>query len=163
MHGAGAHLLGKRRELAFGWAVAHDQPAAPLAQARVQVAQALQQELRPRAGCVAPVQQPVVEAEHRHHAIVGVERGPQSRLFVEAQVAPEPDDCCHRFGYAGLGGGDQRATRARAALKPAFSSSVPQVTRMAPAAPKPRSARTAKPSRSSRSASRSPSPSAVSA
>ncbi len=51
------------------------------------------------------------------------------------------------------------ATRARALANSSFSSSVPQVTRIAPGAPKPRRARTMKPSASRRPARPSPSPS----
>ncbi len=38
------------------------------------------------------MQQPVVEHEHGHDALAGVERGAQRRVVVDAQVAPEPDE-----------------------------------------------------------------------
>ena len=42
-----------------------------------------------------PCEQAVVEAEHRHHVVVGVERRAQGRMVVQAQVAPEPDEGGH--------------------------------------------------------------------
>ncbi len=83
-------------QLALGRAVADDQAAAALAQRRVEVAQGLEHELRARARRVAPVEQAVVEAEDRHDPLVLLERRPQRRLVVDAQVAPEPDDRRHR-------------------------------------------------------------------
>ena len=50
-------------------------------------------------GCVASVEEPVVEAEERDDGLVGVERGSQGGVVVQAQVAPKPDDCGHRTGY----------------------------------------------------------------
>ncbi len=61
--------------------------------ATVEVSQALEQELRARPGCVSAVQEPVIQTEHGHHLLVGVERGAQGRVLVDTQVAPEPDDC----------------------------------------------------------------------
>ena len=52
-------------QLALGRAVADDERRASVAQLSVEVGEALEQELRPRPGLVAPVEQPVVEAEDR--------------------------------------------------------------------------------------------------
>jgi len=77
-------------------------PAAALAQRRVQVAQALQQELRAGTGRVAAAQQPVVEAEERDDAVVAVERRPQRGMVVDAQIAPEPDDGDGSSGHGAI-------------------------------------------------------------
>ena len=58
--------------------------------------EALEQELRARAGGVPTVQQAVVEAEHRHDPVVRVQRGAQRGVVVDAQVAAEPDQRGHR-------------------------------------------------------------------
>ena len=94
----GADLRGQRRQLALGRPAAHHQPRAALAQRGVEVGEALEQELRARAGGVAAVQQAVVEAEHRHDPLVAVERGAQGGMVAQAQVAAEPDErlCCPR-------------------------------------------------------------------
>jgi hypothetical protein len=98
IHVRGARLLREPRELALGRAAPHDQ--APV-EGAVQVLQALEHELGARAGGVAAVQQAVVEAEERHDLAVLGERPPEGGVVVDAQVAPEPDDRGHRFGYAG--------------------------------------------------------------
>ena len=66
-----------------------------LAQRPVEVGQAFEQELRPWAGCVTAVEQAVIEAEDGHDVVVGIQRRPQRRVLVQAQVAPEPDDRTH--------------------------------------------------------------------
>ena len=124
--------------------------------------QALEHELRPRPGGVAAVQQPVVEAEDRHHAIVAVERRAQRGVVVEAQVAPEPDDRRSPRGYdpaaaPGSAGHPRRQRRRKRRVLLVGPAGHPDRAR-APRSP--RSARTMKPSSSSRSASPSPSPSA---
>ena len=92
---ARSRLAGDRGQLAFGWAVAHDEQATePL----VEVREALEQELGARAGGVAAAQQPVVEAEHRHDVAPGVERRAQRGLVVHAQVAREPQQRGHATG-----------------------------------------------------------------
>ena len=87
-----ARLAGQRHELALGLAVADRQPAAALAQLAVEVGQALEQELGPRPGLVAAVEQPVVEAEDADDPLVLVERRAQRRVVAHPQVAPKPDD-----------------------------------------------------------------------
>ena len=74
-----------------GPATHHEQPAAPL----VEVGEAFEEELRARTGRVTAAQQPVVEAEHRHHAVAGVERRAQRRMVVQAQVARQPQQRRH--------------------------------------------------------------------
>src|SRR4051794_28356751 len=70
-------------------------PLLALAQRGVEVVEAVEQELRARTRRVAAAEQAVVEAEHGHDALVGVERRAQRRVVVDAQVAPEPDDRGH--------------------------------------------------------------------
>ena len=84
--------LGERDELAFRLAAGEHEVPAALLQRLAQLLQALEHELRARAGGVPAVQQRVVEHEHRHHALARVERGAQRRVVVHAQVAPEPDE-----------------------------------------------------------------------
>jgi hypothetical protein len=79
------------RQLALGRAPHDHEVPAALLQGGAQLAQRLEHELRPAARGVAPVQQRVVEHEHRDDALAGVERRPQRRVVVHAQVAPEPD------------------------------------------------------------------------
>ena len=88
----GAVFAGQLDQLTLGLASRdHEVPAALLERA-AQVLQALEHELRARPGRVPAVQERVVEHEHRHHALVGVQRRAQRRVVVHAQVAPEPDD-----------------------------------------------------------------------
>jgi hypothetical protein len=77
----GVHRLrpdvgGQRRQFALGRPVPDHEPAATRAQRCVEIRQALEQELRPRAGGMATVQQPVVEAEHGHDTLVRRKRRP---------------------------------------------------------------------------------------
>jgi hypothetical protein len=62
-------LLRQRGKLALGWVVADDEPRAALAQRSVEIAQAVEQELRSRTGGVAAVDQPVVEDEDGQQSI----------------------------------------------------------------------------------------------
>jgi hypothetical protein len=71
------------RKLALGSPVPDDQAAAALAQRTIEIAQALEQELRPWPGGVAPAQEPIVEAKHRDDAIV-LERGVESGMIGDA-------------------------------------------------------------------------------
>ena len=41
------------------------------------------------------MQEPVVEAEHRHHAVVVVQRRPKRRVVVQPQVTAKPDEDGH--------------------------------------------------------------------
>ncbi|HWD74121.1 MAG TPA: hypothetical protein VG371_03220 [Solirubrobacteraceae bacterium] len=50
----------------------------------------------PRSGGVSAAEQPVVEAEHRHHGLVVVERGPEGGMVVEPEVAAQPEQGRHR-------------------------------------------------------------------
>jgi len=95
VHVLRVQLPHERGQLALGGPVADHQSAAALAQRCVDVAQALEHELRPGARGVAAVEQAVVQAEHTHDALRGVERGAQRGVVVHAQVAPEPDDGRH--------------------------------------------------------------------
>ncbi len=99
VHLGGVHLLDEARQLALGAAVPDHEGAAALAQGRVEVSEALEQELRARPGGVAAVEQAVVEAEERDDRFVGFERRPQRRVVVHAQVATEPDDRGHACWY----------------------------------------------------------------
>jgi hypothetical protein len=80
------------RQLPLGRAVPEDERAV---EPRVEVRQAVEHELGARPGRVAAAQQPIVEAEHRHHPLAAVERGPQGGMVVHAQVAREPDEPRH--------------------------------------------------------------------
>ena len=95
VHRGGVGLTGERRDLVLGRAAPDDQPAVAPAQRRVEVGEALEQELRTRARCMAAVEQAVVEAEHRHE-MVGTGAGRvERRLVVDPQVAPEPEQRGH--------------------------------------------------------------------
>jgi hypothetical protein len=72
----GADLLRQSRELALGLALSDYQARTPLAQLGVEVLQALEQELRPRSGFVAPVQQSLVEAEDGDDTPVRIQSRP---------------------------------------------------------------------------------------
>jgi hypothetical protein len=91
-----ADVLGRRDELALRWSSAHGEPAAALSDGGVEIGQRLEQELRSRTGREAAVQEPVVEAEDRHHSIVATHGRPQRRVIVDAEVASEPDERGHR-------------------------------------------------------------------
>ncbi len=87
----GAGLVRDRDQLALGRAVADHEARTALAERRVQIAQALEQELGSRPGRVAAVQQPVVEAEHGDDPVVAVQRGAQRGVVAHAEVAAKPD------------------------------------------------------------------------
>ncbi len=70
--------------------MAHDEPAAALAQRRVERAQAAEHERRPRAGREAAAQQRVVEDEDRHDAVVLARGERQGGVVGDAQVAAKP-------------------------------------------------------------------------
>jgi hypothetical protein len=90
-----AGLPGHRQELLHRVTVPEDQPAAPLAQLRVQIGQRLEQELSPGARGVAAVQDPVVEAEHRYHDVGLPSGGLKRGVVMNAEVTPEPEDGGH--------------------------------------------------------------------
>ncbi len=84
-------------QLALGRPTAdHEQAAEPL----VQVAEALEHELRARPRGVPAPEEAIVEAEHRHDALGAVERGAERGMVVHAQVAREPDEGGHLTEYA---------------------------------------------------------------
>ena len=87
VHLIGADLGGERDELPLGRATADHEVAL---EALAQVLERLDQELRTRARCVTAVEQPVVETEDRHDAVVGVESGTQRGMVMDAQVTGEP-------------------------------------------------------------------------
>ena len=66
-------------ELALGRSAADHEAAAALGQRGVELGQAVEQELGARAGGVAAGEQPVVEAEDRHHALVAARAPPAAR------------------------------------------------------------------------------------
>jgi hypothetical protein len=90
----GADLAGQPREFALGSPVPDDEAAAALAQRMIQIAQALEQELRPRPGRVAAAQETIVEAEHRDHATV-LERRVQGGVIGDAQIPAVPEQGGH--------------------------------------------------------------------
>jgi hypothetical protein len=82
-------------KLVLGRSVPEHEAAAALAQRGVEVAQRLEHELRARTRRMAPMQQPVVEAEDGDDAIVLLERPAQRRMIVHAEIAREPDERGH--------------------------------------------------------------------
>ena len=92
---AGAGFAGQRGEFPLRRPVPDDQPRAALRELAVQVGQALQQERGARSGRVAPVQQPVVQAEHRHDLLAPGQRRAERRMVVHAEVPAEPDKSNH--------------------------------------------------------------------
>jgi hypothetical protein len=113
----GADLARHFDQLALRPAVTHHQAAAALLERAVEVRQALEQELRPRARGVAAVQEAVVEAEDRHDPLVALQRHAQCRVVVHAQVAAVPEERGHRDGYVAPATDDQKSGR-QAAHKP---------------------------------------------
>ena len=87
-----AHLHGKPEQLHFRRAVPQAQTAAAFLERAIQVREALEHELRPRTGCVPPVQEPVIEAEDGDDLVVTIHRRAQSRMVMDPQVPPEPDE-----------------------------------------------------------------------
>jgi hypothetical protein len=85
-------LFSEPHQLVLGLAAADDQSRSACAQLSVQIGEALEQELGARAGRVAAMQKPVVEAEDRDDLLVTVKGGAQPRVVADAQVAPKPDD-----------------------------------------------------------------------
>ena len=92
---AGAGFAGQRGEFPLRRPVPDDQPRAALRKLAVQVGQALQQERGAGSGRVAPVQQPVVQAEHRHDLLVCGQSRAERRMVVHAEVPAEPDKSNH--------------------------------------------------------------------
>jgi hypothetical protein len=86
-------LLGEPKKLLLGRAVPQYQGGPSRAKRCAEVREALEQELGPRTGGVAAVQQAVVEAEDRDHAVVAVERRAKRWVIVQPQVAAKPDEC----------------------------------------------------------------------
>ena len=72
--------------------VTDDQPRVALLERSVQIAQALEQELRPSARGVPAVDQPVVDDEDRHEPVGAPPRRLQRRMVMDAQVAAKPED-----------------------------------------------------------------------
>jgi len=107
MHGFGSHTFslinaaGERHWVKFHFRtqqgienLTDDEAAAAIAQRVVEVAQALEQELRPRPGGVAAAEQAIVEAEDRDHA-VALHGGAQRDVVDDPQVAPVPEERGH--------------------------------------------------------------------
>ena len=95
--GGRPHLARERRQFPLGPPASHDQSAAALAQRRVEVGEALEQELRPRTGGVATVQKAVVEAEHRNERVGAGAGRLERRVVVDPQVPAEPENGAHRW------------------------------------------------------------------
>jgi hypothetical protein len=94
---AGVHLdraeLSRELRDLFRAVTPQDQQApAPLAQARVEVAQAFQQEAPADARIVLALVHAGVERERAHHGTAALEGRCDRRLVVEPEVAPEPDE-----------------------------------------------------------------------
>ena len=90
-----SYLLSQVGQLALGWPVADDEARTANAEGPFEVAQALQQEPRPRPGAMAAAEQSVVEAEHRDHALARIERRMQGRIVVQSKISAEPDNRFH--------------------------------------------------------------------
>ena len=75
-----ADLGGEPRELRGRASPPDDQARAAVAELGVELAQALEKELGPRARGVAAAEQGRIEAERRHHSFVGVEGRPQGGM-----------------------------------------------------------------------------------
>ena len=115
VHGPRPRLRGEPRERPLGPLATDDQPRSALTQRRIEIAQALEHELRPVARGEAPVQQPVIEEEDGHDTLVALERGVQGRVVSDPKVAPEPyDRRVHALRYGAGPAGDQARGRARA-------------------------------------------------
>ena len=110
--GLRADFARRLRYLALGPAAADDELGPTITQGGVQVCQAVEQELRARARRVAPVQKPVVEAEHGHDPLVGVERGAKSRVIAQPKIAAKPDQAGLRGGHVAPLPGCAYTTRA---------------------------------------------------
>ncbi len=99
MDGFRIRLLGDRDDFPLGLPVADDQAGASLAKRRVELREALQEKLRPRSGRMAPVEQPVVEAEDGHDPLVAVKRRAQGGMVANPKVATKPDDAGPASGH----------------------------------------------------------------
>ena len=99
VHLASADLAGHVGQHVLRPPVPHDKPGAALGECVVQIAQAFEEELGARAGGVAAVQQPVVEAEDRDDLVVRGECGGQRGMVPQAQIAAEPDHGGHSGEY----------------------------------------------------------------
>ncbi len=92
-------LLREIDELPLRLAVANDEARAALAERGVELREALEQKLRARAGLVATVEQPVVEAEDWDDALVAIERRAQRGMVADPQIATKPDDAGPASGH----------------------------------------------------------------
>jgi len=86
VHGACAKLVRELGQHALRRPVAKGDAPEPL----VQLGQALEHEAGARRGGVAAVQQPVVEAEHRHDLVMRGKRRAQRGMIVDPEVTREP-------------------------------------------------------------------------
>jgi Lon protease-like protein len=91
----GAELTRETGQLTLRRSVAEGDPAEPF----VELLEAFEHEARPRGRRVTAIQQPRVEAKHRHDAVVLVERCAQRRVVVRAQVPRQP----HQGGHGADG------------------------------------------------------------
>src|ERR687895_258385 len=85
-------LAGERGKLPLGRTAPDDEEAA---ETFVQVREALEHELRARAGGVAPGEEAIVEAEDGHDLLRTLQGGAQGGVVLEAKVAREPDEGGH--------------------------------------------------------------------
>jgi hypothetical protein len=79
-------------DLLGGIAVTDDEPRSALAQAAIEIGEALQHELRSRSRGMPAPQQRIVEAEEGDDPFTAIERGAQGGVVAKAQIAPHPDD-----------------------------------------------------------------------
>jgi hypothetical protein len=79
-------------QLAFGRSAPHNEPAP---QPLVEIGEALEHEARTVPAGVAPVQQTIVEAEHRNDRPAALESRRQRGMVVDPQVARQPEECRH--------------------------------------------------------------------
>ena len=91
----GLHLARQAGQLVLRRSTAQHEPAAALAQAAVEIGQAVEQELSPRRRAVTTAQQACVEAEDRQDLVVGAERGLERGMVGQAQVPAQPDQRRH--------------------------------------------------------------------
>ena len=92
---SGVRFAYQPRDLLLRWAVPHDRAGCLARGATIEIVQALEHELRTRAGRVAAVEQPVVETEHRHERVGSGARGLERGMVVHPEVAAEPEQRGH--------------------------------------------------------------------
>jgi len=92
-------FLRERDQLPFGPAVADDETRSTLAKRLVELGEALQEKLRPRARLMPPVEQSVVETEDGHDTLMAVESREQRGMVAHPKVATKPNDAGPASGH----------------------------------------------------------------